>query len=76
MSDETKTRVQELVQQIQDKSVELSDLEIILEDYQRERKELLREIGDLKASLWELIGEDKLPAIMARNRDELDKVDR
>ena len=70
---EAKQRVQDLVQQIQEKSVELSDLEIILEDYLRERKELLREIGQLKASLWELIGDDKLPgAIHAQNRDALD----
>ncbi len=76
MSDEeAKTRVQDLVQQIQEKSVQLSDLEIILEDYLRERKELLREIGQLKASLWELIGDDKLPATMRiQNRDALDEV--
>ncbi len=71
---ETKARVAELVQQIQDKSVELSDLEIILEDYARERRELLREIGELKASLWELIGDDKVPRIMwAKQKDALDE---
>ena len=31
-------------------------------DYERERHELLREIGDLKASLWELSAESGIPA--------------
>ncbi|MBI5305429.1 MAG: hypothetical protein HY868_25090 [Chloroflexi bacterium] len=54
MDEEKQRAVQDLVRQIQDKSVELADLEVILEDYERERHELLREIGRLKASLWEL----------------------
>ncbi len=55
--EETKEKVEELVRQIQEKSLQLSDLEVILEDYSRERSGLLREIGRLKASLWELIGD-------------------
>ncbi len=55
--EETNTRIDELVRQIQEKSLQLSDLEIILEDYAHERSELLREIGRLKAALWELTGE-------------------
>ena len=58
--------IQDLNHQIQEKSVLLSDLEIILEDYQRERQALLREIGQLKASLWELSAEARLPARMPR----------
>jgi hypothetical protein len=54
---ETKQETLELVRQIQEKSLQLSDLEVILEDYARERSELLREIGRLKASLWEMIGD-------------------
>lgn len=54
MDDEKQRATQELFRQIQDKSVELADLEVILEDYERERRELLREISRLKASLWEL----------------------
>ncbi len=57
----TRQRTVELIRQIQEKSVQLSDLEVILEDYERERRELLREIGKLKASLWELIGDAGLP---------------
>ncbi len=55
--EEIEQKTQELVRQIQEKSLQLSDLEVILEDYARERSELLREIGRLKASLWELIGD-------------------
>jgi hypothetical protein len=55
--EEIREKTQELVRQIQEKSLQLSDLEVILEDYARERTELLREIGRLKASLWELIGD-------------------
>ena len=57
----TKQKVVELIRQIQEKSVQLSDLEVILEDYERERRALLREIGNLKASLWELIGDTGMP---------------
>jgi hypothetical protein len=60
--EENQQTVQDLVRQIQEKSVQLSDLEIILEDYKRERYELLREIGELKASLWELSAETGIPA--------------
>jgi hypothetical protein len=54
MDDEKRKMMQDLMRQIQDKSVELADLEVILDDYRRERGEILREISRLKASLWEL----------------------
>ncbi len=66
--EETRRRTDALVQQIQEKSVQLSDLEVILEDYQRERKELLQEICRLKASLWELIGDSGLPSHLKEPR--------
>ena len=67
MSDEEiKQTIQDLIRQIQEKSVQLSDLEIILEDYERERHALLREIGELKASLWELSAETGIPANLPR----------
>jgi hypothetical protein len=59
--EETKRKRQALICQIQEKSLQLADLEVILEDYQRERQELLREISRLKASLWELVGDAKMP---------------
>lgn len=73
--DQKRQKTRELVQQIQEKSVQLSDLEIILEDYQRERRELLREIGQLKAALWELIGDaENPPPLRARSPSALDEV--
>lgn len=72
---ETKQKAQDLVRQIQEKAVQLSDLEVILEDYMRERRELLREIGQLKASLWELIGDDDVPPhLHARTPSTLDEL--
>ena len=60
--EETNKRIQDLNEQIREKAVQLSDLEIVLEDYAQERRELLREIGQLKASLWELSAEGGRPA--------------
>ncbi len=75
MDDGDKTmRAQELARQIQEKAVQLSDLDVILEDYQRERKALLREIGQLKASLWELIGDAVPPSITGKPLSALDEV--
>ena len=61
-NEETNKRIQDLQDQIREKAVQLSDLEIVLEDYARERRTLLREIGQLKASLWELSAEGDLSA--------------
>ncbi len=75
-AEETRDKTQELVRQIQEKSVQLSDLEVILEDYERERRMLLREIVQLKASLWELIGDPGLPSSLgARPGCPLDKAE-
>ncbi len=63
---ETQHKAQDLMQQIQDKSVQLADLEVILEDYAHERQELLREIGRLKAALWELVGSRNMPPPLRR----------
>lgn len=64
----------ELIRQIQEKSVQLSDLEVILEDYERERRELLREISRLKATLWELSSDAELPShLRARDRSAPDQ---
>ena len=60
-NEETSKKIRDLTDQIREKAVQLSDLEIVLEDYGRERRELLREIGQLKASLWELSAEGSLP---------------
>ncbi|MDL1897726.1 hypothetical protein FBQ82_15805 [Anaerolineae bacterium CFX7] len=49
--------VQELAQQLCVKALELSDLDVMLEDYQRERAQLIQEINKLKALLWEHAGD-------------------
>ena len=66
-NEETSKRIQDLTDQIREKAVQLSDLEIVLEDYGRERRELLREIGQLKASLWELSAAGSLPTRSPRS---------
>lgn len=70
VDEQVRLHTEELIRQIQVKSVELSDLEVILEDYQRERRELLQEICRLKASLWELIGDAELPGHLRARRPE------
>jgi hypothetical protein len=65
--EEMKRTKQDLMQQIQEKALQLSDLEIILGDYERERQALLREIGRLKASLWEIGVDNVLPIPSCKN---------
>ncbi len=76
MQDEgTKDQVRELVRQIQEKSLQLSDLDVILEDYSHERSQLLREIGRLKAALWELVGDAPVrPSSTAQDMGAADEV--
>ena len=72
--DVTRSRAQELLMQIQEKAVQLSDLEVILEDYEHERRELLRDISRLKASLWELVGGEEPPRLHSRPLSAMDEV--
>lgn len=51
--------VEELAQQIRVKAMQLSDLDVMLEDYQHERTKLVQEIGKLKALLWERVGDPR-----------------
>ncbi len=50
-------QVEELAQQIRVKAMQLSDLDVMIEDYQHERIKLVQEIGKLKALLWEYVGD-------------------
>jgi hypothetical protein len=52
-----KKMIEDLLQQIRIKAAALSDLDVILEDYGQERRRLLHEIGNLKATLWESVGD-------------------
>lgn len=67
MDEEKRRMMQDLIRQIQERSVELADLEVILEDYQHERRELLRAISNLKAALWEINGGAQTPAQLKRS---------
>lgn len=46
--------IEDLQRQIQERAILLSDLEVIIEDYQRERTRLLQELRSLKEGLWDL----------------------
>ena len=50
-------QVEELAQQIRVKAMQLSDLDVMIEDYQHERTKLVQEISKLKALLWEFVGD-------------------
>jgi len=50
-SDET---IKELERELQDKSLLLANLELMIEDYRRERSRLLEELMSLKEKLWDL----------------------
>lgn len=52
-------QVEELAQQIRVKAMQLSDLDVMIEDYQHERTKLVQEISKLKALLWEYVGDPK-----------------
>lgn len=49
----------ELAQQIRVKAMQLSDLDVMIEDYQHERMKLVQDISKLKALLWEIVGDPK-----------------
>lgn len=50
-------QIEELAQQIRVKAMQLSDLDVMIEDYQHERTKLVQEISKLKALLWEFVGD-------------------
>jgi len=53
MSDTTQA-IRDLERELQAKSLMLADLELIIEDYERERSKLLKELISLKERLWDL----------------------
>jgi len=50
--------IEDLKREIQERALLLSDLEVMIEDYQRERLRLLQELKSLKEGLWELTAEE------------------
>lgn len=54
-------RIAELDRELQEKCRLLADLEVIIEDYRREKSKLLEEIMTLKEELWDLKGQKREP---------------
>jgi len=48
--------IRDLQREIQERALLLSDLEVMIEDYQRERLRLVQELKSLKEGLWDLTG--------------------
>ena len=46
--------IKELERDLQDKSLMLANLEVMIEDYRRERSRLLEELMSLREKLWDL----------------------
>lgn len=46
--------IKELKRDLQDKSLMLANLEVMIEDYRRERSKLLEELMSLREKLWDL----------------------
>lgn len=46
--------IRELERDLQDKSLMLANLEVMIEDYRRERSKLLEELMSLREKLWDL----------------------
>ena len=51
------TEIKDLERELQDKSLLLANLEVMIEDYRRERSKLLEELMSLREKLWDLTGE-------------------
>lgn len=49
-------QLEALQTEIQERALRLTDLEVIIRDYHREREQLLEEIIALKQQFWDLIG--------------------
>lgn len=50
-------RVSQLERDLRDRSLLLANLEVIIEDYRRERSRLIEEIMSLRETLWDLKGQ-------------------
>jgi hypothetical protein len=53
-NDRRALRISQVERELRDKSLLLADLEVIIEDYYRERSRLIEEIMALRETLWDL----------------------
>jgi hypothetical protein len=50
-------QVSELKRELRDKALLLANLEVIIEDYRREKRRLLEEVMALRERIWDLSGQ-------------------
>jgi len=53
------TEIKDLERELQDKSLLLANLEVMIEDYRRERSKLIEELMCLREKLWDLTGQQR-----------------
>jgi predicted nucleic acid-binding Zn-ribbon protein len=51
--------IKELERELQDKSLLLANLEVMIEDYRREKSKLIEELMSLREKLWDLTGQQR-----------------
>lgn len=56
-SDEHEQQVREVERELRERALLLANLEVIMEDYRRERSRLIEEVMALREQLWDLKGQ-------------------
>lgn len=51
--------IKKLQRELQDKSLLLANLEVMIEDYRREKSKLIEELMLLREKLWDLTGQQR-----------------
>lgn len=62
-------RVRQLKRELRDKALLLANLEVIIEDYRREKSRLLEELMSLREKIWDLEGQEGSEAATDRVED-------
>jgi len=62
-------RVRQLKRELRDKALLLANLEVIIEDYRREKSRLLEELMSLREKIWDLEGQEGAEAATDRVDD-------
>jgi hypothetical protein len=56
-SDQHEQLVKEVERELRERALLLANLEVIMEDYRREKSRLIEEVMDLREKLWDLKGQ-------------------
>ncbi len=67
--DRATDQVRELRRELRDKALLLANLEVIIEDYRREKSRLLEELMALREKLWDLAGQQESEAESDQSED-------